>query len=129
MFRRSHILNPVQVVESVDDAIEYLAGQGRFADRHAYPFPSLMLVDSHLRNSSGFDLLRWLPANKANTPRAVVMLTGSDVRAFRTSYDLGAHSFLTKPLRFEDFQNMVTRVRGIKLTKTPEGHLLETEAL
>ena len=127
MLRRSHILNPVQVVETVHDGISYLKGDGQFADRQAYPFPVLMLLDSHLPDASGFDLLRWLRGHKTQSPRAVVMLTGSDVNAFKASYDFGAHSFLTKPLKFEDFQNMVTHVRGIKLISVPEGRLLVTE--
>ena len=127
MFRRSRILNPVQAVESIRDAQCYLKGDGRFADRQAYPFPALMLLDSHLGDGSGFDLLRWLQANAAQSPRAVVMLTGTDINAFRMSYDCGPHSFLAKPLKFEDFQNMVAFVRGIKLTAVPEGHVLELE--
>ena len=127
MFRRSRILNPIQAVTSLQDAICYLKGEGDFADRTMFPFPTLLLVDSHLPDGSGFDLLRWLQQHKALAPLAVVMLTGSDVHAFKTSYDLGAHSFLTKPLKFPDFENMVQGVRGIKLTSTPDGYLLELE--
>lgn len=127
MFRRSRILNPLQVVISVQDAIHYLKGDVPFADRQMFPFPMLVMVDSHLPDGSGFDLLRWLQVHKPQKPLAVVMLTGSDIHAFKTSYDLGAHSFLTKPLKFEDFHNMVQAVRGIKLTTTAEGHRLEAE--
>lgn len=127
MFRRSRILNPMRIVTTVADAKSYLNGEGAFADRHAYPFPTLLIVDAHLPDASGFDLLRWLQVHKSLTPPAVVMLTGSDIQAFETSYRLGAHSFLTKPLKFEDFENMVQRVRGIKLTTTQDGYLLELE--
>jgi CheY-like chemotaxis protein len=127
MFQRSRILNPLQFVNSVQDAQCYLKGEGPFSDRQLFPFPILLLVDSHLRDGSGFDLLRWLQVHKAQTPLALVMLTGSDVHSFKMSYDLGAHSFLTKPLKFEDFQNMVQRVRAIKLTPTGDGHLIELE--
>lgn len=127
MFRRSRILNPVQTVTSLQSAIRYLSGEGMYADRETYPVPTLLLVDAHLGDGSGFDLLRWLKVHATKSPRAVVMLTGSDVHSFRMSYDLGAHSFLTKPLKFEDFQNMVNHVRGIKLVSTIAGHLLEVE--
>ena len=127
MFRRSRILNPLQVVTAIRDAICYLNGEAAYADRQAYPFPTLLLVDSHLRDGSGFDLLRWLQTNKSKTPAAVVMLTGSDVHAFKMPPDLRAQSFLTKPLKFEDFHNMVEGLRGIKLTTTDNGHLLEID--
>ena len=127
MFRRSRILNPVQIMGSLREGIAYLKGDGPFADRKVYPFPTLLILDSHVGDGSGFDLLRWLQEHKTHAPPVVVMLTGSDLGSFERCYGLGAHSFLTKPLKFEDFQNMVQHVRGIKLTSTPAGHLLELE--
>jgi CheY-like chemotaxis protein len=125
MFRRSRILNPVQAVLTVEDAICYLKGQGIYSDRARHPFPTLLLVDLHLSDGSGFDVLRWIRTNKGSSPAGVVVLSGSDMNAFKEAYQLGAHSFLVKPLRFEDFHNMVTHVRGIKLTSSAEGYLLE----
>ncbi len=104
MFRRSRILNPLISVGSVNDAIRYLRGE-----------------------DSGFDVLRWIRTHRGQSPLAVVVLSGSDVQAFRQAYALGADSFLVKPLKFDEFENMVRHVRGIKLTYTPEGHLLELD--
>jgi len=127
MFRRSRILNPVQAVTTVENAICYLKAEGVYSDRARYPFPTLLFVDLRLSDGSGFDVLRWIRSNKARSPVGVVVLSGSDINAFKMAYDLGAHSFLVKPLRFEDFQNMVTHVRGIKLTSSADGYLLELE--
>lgn len=127
MFRRSRILNPKQAVNTVEDAICYLKGEGVYSDRLRYPFPTLLLVDLHLTDGSGFDILRWIRENKGNSPVGVVVLSGSDMNAFKMAYDLGAHSFLVKPLRFEDFENMVSHVRGIKLTSSADGYLLDLE--
>ena len=125
MFRRSRILNPMQAVNTVEDAICYLKGEGVYSDGVRYPFPTLLLVDLHLSDGSGFDVLRWIRDNKGNSPVGVVVLSGSDMNAFKMAYDLGAHSFLVKPLRFEDFENMVSHVRGITLTSSADGYLLE----
>jgi CheY-like chemotaxis protein len=127
MFKRARILNPVHAVQSVEDAICYLTGEGVYSDRETYPFPALILVDLHLPDGSGFDVLRWIKKHSLPASLAVVVLSGSDVHAFRQAYELGAHSFLTKPLKFEDFHNMVTHVRGLKLTTSDEGRLVETE--
>lgn len=127
MFKRSRIMNPVQSVGTVEDAIRYLKGEGTYSDRQTYPFPALILIDVRLPDGSGFDVLRFLRKNKVEAPLAAVVLSGSDIHAFRQAYELGAHSFLTKPLKFEDFQNMVAHVRGIKLTKASDGYLLEAE--
>jgi len=127
MFRRSRILNPIQSVETVRDAICYLKGEGIYKDRETYPFPTLVLIDLTLSDGSGFEILRWIRNRAPQSPLAAVVLSGSNVDAFKQAYELGAHSFLTKPLKFEDFENMVSHVRGIKLTMTPEGRLLESE--
>jgi len=127
MFRRSRILNPIQSVETVRDAICYLKGEGIYKDRETYPFPTLVLIDLTLSDGSGFEILRWIRNRAPQSPLAAVVLSGSNVDAFKQAYELGAHSFLTKPLKFEDFENMVSHVRGIKLSSTPEGRLLELE--
>ena len=127
MFRRSRIINPICVVNTVQEATRYLNAEAPFADRFIHPFPLLLLLDSHLRDGSGFDLLRWLQLHKTSATLRVVMLTGSDVQDFRMSYELGARTFLTKPLKIEDFRNMVQHVRGITLTSSAEGHLLELQ--
>ena len=127
MFRRSRILNPLQFVSTVQDAFCYLKGEVPFADRAAFPFPILVMVDSHLPDASGFDLLRWLQMNKVESPLVGIMLTGSDLNALKMSYEVGAKSFLTKPLKFADFENMARGVSGLKLTTTAAGHILEPE--
>jgi len=126
MFHKACILNHTQTVGTVTDAICYLKGKGIYQDREAHPFPILLILDLHLPDGTGFDVLRWINANQSDSPLAVVVLSGSDVGAIRESYQLGAHSFLTKPLRFEDFQNMVNHARSLKLAAIPEGYHLES---
>ena len=127
MLRRYAVLNPVQAVQSVHDAICYLKGEGIYQDRQRYPFPILVLLDLHLPDGTAFNVLHWLEAHPTRLPTAVVVLTGSDRNAIQRSYAMGAHSFLVKPLRFEDLQNMVSNVRGLKLTRTAEGHILQAD--
>ncbi|HZO55128.1 MAG TPA: response regulator [Bryobacteraceae bacterium] len=125
MLQRSRILNPLQSVNSVADAICYLKGEGPFADRLAHPFPGLIFIDLHLSDGSGFELLRWIQRNQLHAPAGVVVLSGSDVNAIKHAYELGAQSFLVKPLKFEDVRNMATLLRGLNLLATPAGYLLE----
>jgi response regulator of citrate/malate metabolism len=125
MFRNAGLLNELQTVDTVHDAICYLKGEGIYHDREKYPFPVLLMLDLHLPDGSGFDVLNWVRRTHPKSTLALVVLTGSDVNAIRQSYELGAHSFLIKPLNFQDFQNMVAHARGIKLSDTPEGRHLE----
>jgi CheY-like chemotaxis protein len=50
----------LQVLQSGEEAIAYLSGEGKFADRAAYPFPFLMLLDLNMPGMGGFGVLRWL---------------------------------------------------------------------
>lgn len=128
MLKKSKIFNPTQLVETVEDALSYLKGEGEYKDREKYPFPILMLLDVHLPDGTAYDILKWISTHPQKAPAAVVVLTGSDVHAIRRSYAAGASSFLTKPLRFEDFENMTKAVRGIKLRKAEQGYILEPES-
>ncbi len=125
MFRRSRILNPLKAVNTVEDALCYLRGAGKYAERVLFPFPTLMFVDLHLQDGSGFDILRFLRSNHISSPVGIVVVSGSDLNAFKEAYKLGAHSFLVKPVSFDDFEATVTHLRGLKLTSCPAGHLVE----
>jgi CheY-like chemotaxis protein len=52
--------NPLQAVGNGEEAIHYLAGEGRFADRAAYPFPALFLLDLKMPVKDGLEVLQWL---------------------------------------------------------------------
>jgi CheY-like chemotaxis protein len=59
-FQESQARNPVHAVENGEDAIQYLAGEGQYADRGAYPFPALFLLDLKMPVKDGLEVLRWL---------------------------------------------------------------------
>ena len=115
-------MNEVQVVKTVADAICYLKGDGAYADREAFPFPILVLLDLHLTDGSGFEVLDWIRRHGKAAAPAVVVLTASDVNAIQQSYSLGADSFLVKPMSFDDFDNTITRLRGVRMVATGEGY-------
>lgn len=98
-FDTATITNPLQVVEDGRQAIDYLAGSGKYADRAQYPLPCLLLLDLKLPIKSGLDVLRWLQQQPQLRMLIVVVLSssrnGSDVDA---AYQLGARSYLVKPL-------------------------------
>ena len=127
MFQRSRILNPLKSVNTVEDAVCYLKGAGKYSDRALFPFPTLIFVDLHLPDGSGFDVLRWMRSQYAASPMGVVVLSGSDLNAFKEAYKLGAHSFLVKPISFDDFEATVTHLRGLKLTSCPAGYVVDRE--
>jgi CheY-like chemotaxis protein len=92
------ITNPLQIAEDGQQAINYLAGTGQFADRTAFPIPSLVFLDLKLPYKSGFEVLDWIRTQPSMDSTLVVMLTSSsEEKDIKESYRLGAKSFLVKP--------------------------------
>lgn len=105
---RLKIANPVQVVADGDRAVDYLSGHDDYADRMQFPLPALILLDLKLPRRSGLEVLEWLRRQEGLRRVPVVMLTSSrqsdDVNR---AYDLGANSYLVKPVEFDGLQEML----------------------
>lgn len=104
-FREGGISHPIAVVRDGEEAIRYLAGQGRYSNRELYPLPTLFLLDLTLPGTDGFEVMRWIRGRPELKDLPVVVLTQSDkIRDANTAYRLGAYSFIVKT---EDFQDAV----------------------
>jgi CheY-like chemotaxis protein len=100
-FQKAGIPNPLKIVRDGEEAINYLAGFGEFSDRTQYPLPVLMLLDLKMPGTDGFDVLAWIRTQPHLAMLRVVVLTTSDLTSdLQTAYELGACSFLTKPMGF-----------------------------
>jgi len=122
-FSKSNVVNPVQVVRSGEEAIAYLRGTGRYANRPEFPLPSLMLLDLKLIGLDGFEVLKWVRAQpELSSLRIVVLTSSSDIRDVNLAYQLGANSFLVKPVDFDDFLRVAQALQGYWLwtDKAPE---------
>ena len=93
------VINPVYVVTDGEQAIEYLAGEGIYADRASHPLPAVVFLDLKLPLKSGHEVLAWIRAQSAFESLLVIVLTSSDEPSdLRRAYSLGASSYLVKPL-------------------------------
>ncbi len=102
-FEKGSVPNPVKVLHHAAEAKAYLAGEGPYADRVAHPFPRLLLLDLTLPGMDGFELLRWIRQEFRPRELRVVVLTGSvHLEDARKAYEMGADSFLMKPLEFQN---------------------------
>jgi CheY-like chemotaxis protein len=122
-FQKGNIVNPLQVVTNGDDAIAYLKGEGTFANRAEFPLPDLVLLDLKLPGRDGFEVLRWIRQQPELKALRVVVLTSSDrIQDVNLAYQLGANSFLVKPVDFERFVEISQALKGywIWLSKAPE---------
>lgn len=102
-FKQGGLHHPLIIVRDGDEAINYLAGFGRFSNRERYPIPALFLLDLTLPGTDGFEVLRWIRQRPELKNLPVIVLTASDrIRDVNQAYRLGAHSFLVKSLDFHD---------------------------
>ena len=115
-WRKKGVENAIQVASDGQQAIDYLQGLGKFADREKFPLPCLVLLDLKLPYVMGLDVLRWI-RERPGTALAVVMLTASGEEAdIAASYNLGANAFLTKPAEAYKLEEMVKAIKDFWLT-------------
>jgi CheY-like chemotaxis protein len=108
-FGKANIKNPLQVIGNGEDAIAYLAGTGAFTDRDASPLPCLILLDLKLPRKSGLEVLSWLRAQPELKRLPVIVLTSSkETSDVNRAYELGANSYLVKPVMFDTLLGMIT---------------------
>ena len=108
-FRRARLANPVHMVTDGEEAVAYLLGEGRFADREANPFPVLVLLDLKHPRRSGLEVLKWMREHPTLRRLPVVVLTSSKEQSdINVAYDLGANSYLTKPVEFDALIELVS---------------------
>ena len=102
--KRAEVVNPVQIVRNGEEAISYLKGEGKFANRDEFPLPSLLLLDLKMPRTDGLETLRWIRQQPGLKALRVIVLTSSDhIHDVNQAYQLGANSFLVKPMDFENF--------------------------
>ncbi len=108
---KGNVANTVVVARDGAEALDYLFRQGKFAGRPAEKMPQLVLLDLQLPKISGQEVLRRLRADDRTRLLPVVILTSSDEEQdILESYDLGANSYIRKPVDFERFTEAVSQL-------------------
>jgi two-component system, response regulator len=108
--RKVRLANPVQVVHDGVEALDWLFRKGPFATRQPAE-PSLILLDLKLPRLDGLEVLKAIREDASLRRVPVVMLTASDEETdLVRGYDLGANSFIRKPVDFDQFVETVGRI-------------------
>jgi len=116
-FRQARLANKIQVCRSGSEALDYVFGQGEYADRRTHPLPDLVLLDLKMPGIDGHEVLRRVKNEPVLKRLPVIILTSSKEEADRAlSYDNGANSYLVKPVSFEGFLDVVRQVGEYWLT-------------
>ena len=107
-FKKSGLLNPLYEVTNGQEAVEYLEGKGIYSNREQYPLPVLILLDLKMPKMNGFEFIRWARSHPEHKKHIIVVLTSSrESPDINYAYELGANSYLVKPVEFSDLINLV----------------------
>jgi two-component system, response regulator len=107
-FKKNNIKNEIQVVYDGAEALDYLFGIGKYADRDLSIMPTLILLDIKLPKIDGLEVLRRLRENKLTQLIPVVILTSSkEEQDVINGYRLGVNSYVRKPVNFNQFAEAV----------------------
>jgi two-component system response regulator len=106
--KKNNILNEVVVAHDGVEALDYLFGTGVHAGRDTRNMPQIVLLDLKLPKIEGLEVLRRIRADERTRLQPVVVLTTSNEdRDVISSYQLGANSYIRKPVDFEQFMEAV----------------------
>ena len=108
---RNLIANDVVVAHDGEEALDFIFGRGAWAGRDPANLPALILLDLNLPVLDGLGVLRQIRADDRTRRAPVVILTSSnEQRDLVRSYDLGANSYVRKPVEFEEFVEAVRQL-------------------
>jgi CheY-like chemotaxis protein len=122
----SRVANDLRFVEDGEELLDYLYKRGRYVAPDAAPTPGLILLDLNMPRKDGREALREIKADPDLRRIPVVVLTTSKAEEdiYRT-YDLGANSFITKPVSFEGLVAVMRDIGRywIEIVELPPEHI------
>lgn len=106
--RREHLANNIFTVRDGEEALEFLFCTGKFENRDFNHPPRLVLLDLKLPKLNGIEVLKRVKQDPRTKSVPVVILTSSkEERDLMASYNLGANSYIQKPVDFDRFREIV----------------------
>ena len=109
--KKVHIANKVFLVNDGDEALDFLFARGKFTGREQDQNPKVILLDLNLPKVSGLEVLRSIKTSEKLKNIPVVVLTSSkEDLDIRQCYELGANSYVVKPIGFENFLKAVSEL-------------------
>ncbi len=121
-FRNIGVTDPIQVVSNGEEAIAYMMGEGKYADREKFAYPTFIITDLKMPKGDGYSVLEFLKGNPEWAVIPTVVFSASrDLDDIKKSYMLGASSFHVKPQKPEALQKQLEVLHAYWLTcEVPE---------
>ena len=109
--KKHNLANKLFWVKDGAEALDYIFATGAYAERNVENIPNVILLDLRLPKVDGLEVLKKLKSDERTKLIPVVVLTSSteDIDTVK-SYKLGANSFVSKPVQFEEFVKVVAEM-------------------
>jgi two-component system response regulator len=108
---KNNILNALIHLSDGEEALNYIFAEGKYAGRDVTDMPRIILMDIKMPKVSGFDALEKIKADERTRIIPVIMLTSShETPDVEKSYELGANSYIVKPVNFDEFVKAIAEV-------------------
>jgi two-component system, response regulator len=109
-FRQAGFENPIFTVHDKPEAIRFLHGDGKYADRSSYPLPRLVLLD-HKTPGEEWQITKWVRNDRKFKDLPIAVLTGSqDPTDEKKALKMGVNAYHLKPQDFDEFVALIRRI-------------------
>jgi CheY-like chemotaxis protein len=109
--KRGNLANKIRVVRDGEEALDLLFCRGEFSGRSFESAPKVVLLDIKLPKVDGLEVLKQLKEDSRTRSIPVVVMTSSkEQRDMVEGYKLGVNSYIQKPVDFQEFREIVTRL-------------------
>jgi CheY-like chemotaxis protein len=112
-FKHLEIKYPLKIVHNGEQVISYLEGEGAFANREHYPFPSLLILDLKMPKVSGWEVLDWLRSKpRAHSLFVIVMTSCGQSEATHQTFEFYGNvcvfsCYLLKPVTIDSVDMLI----------------------
>ena len=127
-FKESRLINSIHFVHNGEEALEYLNNSGQFSNPLENPRPGLILLDLNMPRMDGREVLKAIKGDSELRQIPIIILTTSQAEedVYR-AYNLGVNSFITKPVKFDTFVQVMRDLGHywLELVQLPKPNQLE----
>lgn len=109
--RKNNLANSMIVLEDGEQALDYLFRRGQYADSDSSEGPKVVFLDLKLPKVDGLEVLKQVKSNMQTKKIPVIIVTSSkEDPDIATAYELGANSYIVKPVNFNNFVETINQL-------------------
>jgi len=109
--KKNRLANNIIILKDGEQALDFIFCRGKYTGRDISESPKVMFLDLKLPKVDGLEVLKQMKTNEKTRKIPVIIVTSSkEDPDIATAYDLGANSYVVKPINFEDFIKKMSQI-------------------